>query len=100
MERKTLMYEKIKIDDNFINEIARYFEKQGECIQNIIDDYIIILNKVRSEGITGGETSDALKIFNDYVEKLNQVVYDESINIKKIILKFMLEIDVQDKYIY
>lgn len=88
------------IDDSYINEMAEYFEMQGKQLQCMVDSYIAALKRVTQEGVVEGETSDALKSFLEYAEKLNQVISAASIEIRDSVINYLEEIDTQDQYLY
>lgn len=88
------------IDDNYINEMAEYFEMQGKQLQCMVDSYIAALKRVTQEGVVEGETSDALKSFWEYAEKLNQVISAASTEIRDSVINYLEEIDTQDQYLY
>ncbi|MBD5534984.1 MAG: hypothetical protein HDQ99_04915 [Lachnospiraceae bacterium] len=88
------------IDEEYINEMAEYFEKQGKQLQNMADSYIAAMKRVVEEGIVKGETSEALRAFLEYAEKLNQVIVSTAIQIRDYTMDYLEEIDTQDQYLY
>ena len=78
--------------------MAEYFEKQGKQLQNMADVYISALRKVVGEGMVKGETSDSLKTFLQYAEKLNQVIVSTAMQIRDSTMNYLEEIDTQDQY--
>lgn len=93
-------YTELVIDDNYINEVAEYFETQGKQLQCMVDFYIAALKRVTEEGVVEGETSDALKSFLEYAEKLNQVISATSVEVRDTVMNYLEEIDTQDQYLY
>lgn len=93
-------YTELVIDDNYINEVAEYFETQGKNLQRMVDSYIAALKRVTEEGVVEGETSDALKSFLEYAEKLNQVISSTSVEVRDTVMNYLEEIDTQDQYLY
>lgn len=93
-------YTELVIDDNYINEVAGYFETQGKQLQRMVDSYIAALKRVTEEGVVEGETSDALKSFLEYAEKLNQVISATSVEVRDTVMNYLEEIDTQDQYLY
>lgn len=93
-------YTELVIDDSYINEMAEYFETQGKQLQRMVDSYIAALKRVTEEGVVEGETSDALKSFLEYAEKLNQVVSSTSVEVRDSVMNYLEEIDTQDQYLY
>lgn len=100
IRRLRMHYTELVIDDNYINEVAEYFETQGKQLQRKVDSYIAALKRVTEEGVVEGETSDALKSFLEYAEKLNQVVSATSVEVRDTVMNYLEEIDTQDQYLY
>lgn len=88
------------IDEEYINEMAEYFEKQGKQLQNIAASYIGAMKRVVGEGIIEGKTSETLKTFLEYAEKLNQVIISTAMQIRDSAMNYLEEIDTQDQYLY
>ena len=91
-------YIKINIDDSYINEMAEYYERQGKQLQGMIDSYLDIMKRVTEDGIVQGDTSEALKAFLAYAEKLRQSVLNVSTKARDMTGSYLEEIDNQDKY--
>lgn len=92
--------DKVIVDDGYMQDVSEYFESQGKQLQEIIDSYIRIMNRVAEEGISKGQTSDSIRRFISYAEQLNNVIADTSIEIKTVTMNCMEEIDTQDRYIF
>lgn len=88
------------MNEDYIFEMAEYFEKQGKQLQNIVDAYIVAIKRVTEEGIVKGETSETLKIFLEYAEKLNQVIELTAKEVRDSVVNYQEEIDAQDQYLY
>ena len=80
--------------------MAEYFETQGKQLQCMVDSYIAAIKRVTEEGVVEGETSDALKSFLEYAEKLNQVIAATSVEVRDSVMNYLEEIDTQDQYLY
>lgn len=93
-------YLKVIVDDNYINEMAEYFERQGKQLQGMIDSYIDAIRKVTENGIVQGDTADRLKSYLAYVEKLKQVVLEVSTEARDLADSYLEEICEQDQYQY
>lgn len=88
------------MNEDYIYEMAEYFEKQGKQLQNIADAYIAAIKRVTEEGIVKGETSETLRIFLEYAEKLNQVIELMAKEVRDSVVNYQEEIDAQDRYLY
>ncbi len=88
------------IDDDYCRAMGSYFEKQGNEMDDMIVDYISILEDVRSKGISDGETAKVLTAYINYVKKLNKKTGNVSKNIKGKIDRFLVQVDAEDKYLF
>lgn len=86
------------IDEEYINGMAEYFEKQGKQLQKMSNDYIRIMRKVVEDGIIKGETAESLSAFLQYAEKLNRVVASTALHIRDSAVNYLGEIDTRDQY--
>lgn len=86
------------IDEEYINGMAEYFEKQGKQLQKMSNDYIRIMRKVVEGGIIKGETAESLRAFLQYAEKLNRVVASTALQIRDSTVNYLGEIDTRDQY--
>ncbi len=86
------------IDEEYINGMAEYFEKQGKQLQKMSNDYIRIMRKVVEDGIIKGETAESLRAFLQYAEKLNRVVASTALQIRDSTVNYLGEIDTRDQY--
>lgn len=93
-------YLKVVVDDNYINEMAEYFDRQGKQLQGMIDSYIDAIRKVTENGIVQGDTADRLKSYLAYAEKLKQVVLEVSTEARDLASSYLEEICEQDQYQY
>lgn len=87
------------IDEEYINGMAEYFEKQGKQLQQMADYYIATMKKVVEEGVAMGETSETLITFLEYAQKLNQVIGSTAIQVRNSTMNYLEEIDTQDQYL-
>lgn len=86
------------IDEEYINGMAEYFEKQGKQLQKMSNDYIRIMRKVVEDGIIKGETAESLRAFLQYAKKLNRVVASTALQIRDSTVNYLGEIDTRDQY--
>lgn len=93
-------YLKVIVDDNYINEMAEYFERQGKQLQGMMDSYIDAIRRVTENGIVQGDTADRLKSYLEYAEKLKQVVLEVSTEVRDLAGSYLEEICEQDQYQY
>ncbi len=93
-------YLKMNVDDDYINEMAEYYEKQGKQLQGMMDSYIEAIRRITEEGIVQGDTSDRLKSYLAYAEKLKQAVQEASTEARDLAGSYLEEICGQDQYQY
>lgn len=86
------------IQDDYINEMADYYERQGKQLQCMIDAYMAAMRRVAGEGITIGRTSDALKSFLEYAQKLNQAIATAAMGSRDSAMRYLEEIAEQEQY--
>ena len=88
------------VDDEYCKAMGKYFVNQGEQLEKQINDYILILQDVKSKAIISGEVSDALSAYIEYVKRLNKKISNISTSTKSDIDNFLARIDSEDKYLF
>lgn len=88
------------VDDDYCKSMGEYFTRQGEQLDEIISEYISILNTVKSNAITSGQVSNALGTYISYVEKLNKQIGNISVSAKSSIANFLSQVDAADQYLF
>lgn len=58
------------IDESNCKELQKYFRDQGIEMENIISQYISILQVISDSGIVSGDVSNALKVYVVYACKM------------------------------
>lgn len=98
MKGKSQKEIKIKVKD--CCRMGSYFTKQGEELDQLIVDYISILQDVKNKGITSGDVSNALSSYINYVKKLNKKIGSISTSTKTQIENFLSRVDAEDQYLF
>lgn len=88
------------IDDEYCKSMGSYFAKQGEEMDDLIVEYIKILQEVKAKAITSGDVSKALSTYIGYVQKLNKQVGNISNSIKTQVNSFLARVDSEDQYLF
>lgn len=88
------------IDDEYCKAMGEYFVKQGEELDQLVVDYISILQDVKNKGITSGDVSNALNSYINYVKKLNKKIGNLSTSTKIQIDNFLAQVDEEDQYLF
>lgn len=88
------------IDDDYCKAMGSYFEKKGEELDQLVVDYISILQDVKNKGITSGDVSNALNSYINYVKKLNKKIGNLSTSTRIQIDNFLAQVDEEDRYLF
>ncbi|MEE1057341.1 MAG: hypothetical protein UH239_08860 [Acutalibacteraceae bacterium] len=90
----------LKFDDDFVRTQAGKLAERASDLQQGIDTYINILNKISSDAIMEGTTAEALNSFIEYVENLKDIVKIMGDEAKGMCLAFLSEVDDKDSFLY
>lgn len=88
------------IDDDYCRAMGDFFVKQGAELDQMISDYISILQDLKNKGIVSGDVSKALNSYINYVKKLNKQIGVVSTSNKTQINNFLTKVDQEDKYLF
>ena len=88
------------IDDDYCKSMQIYFMQQGEQLDELISDYVVILKEINSNAIVGGEVSKALGAYISYAQKLSKQFSDISSVSKIQINNFLISVDNADQYLF
>lgn len=88
------------IDDDYCQAMGKYFEKRGKQMDEIISDYIAILQDVKNGAITQGDVSKSLNAYISYVQQLKQKIGNISTSTKTGINNFLVRVDTEDQYLF
>ena len=88
------------INDEYLKSMGSYLVNLGEKMDSFVSEYIHILQEIQNTAIISGEVSEALYIFIEYVQKLNNQIGDISASVKTQIDKFLERIDSEDQYLF
>ena len=88
------------IDDVFCRAMGAYFVKQGEQFDQLVAEYVSILEEVKNKAIISGDVSQALNSYITYVKKLDKIIGNLSMPIKIEIDRFLTRIDSEDQYLF
>ena len=86
------------IDDDYCKSMQTYFMIQGEQLDKLISDYVVILKGINS--IVSGEVSKALSVYISYAQKLSEQFSDISSVAKIQINNFLTSVDNADQYLF
>lgn len=90
----------LQIDDDYCKDMGEYFEKEGLEIENFIDEYIAILERIKGDAIMKGDVSKALETYIQYAKKLKGQITGISTNAKSQVTKFLSSVDNADQYLF
>ena len=92
--------QELKIDDDYVTQMADFLEKRGNFLQDEIDKYLDTLGMIRDDAIIKGETANALDEFIGFAEVLREKISVIGENAKKAALGFITEVDEKDSYLF
>lgn len=90
----------LKVDDEYCNEVADYYRKYGEKINNCVNEYVIILKEIKKEAIKKGNVADALESYISYSKKMNGKFLRLAKDAQKYTKKYVEKIDDADQYLF
>lgn len=88
------------IDDDYCRSMGAYFTKQGQQLDQMISEYVAILQDVRSNAIVSGDVATALSAYISYAERLNKQIGNISTNASNQITAFLKKVDTADQYLF
>lgn len=88
------------IDDDFCKSMGTYFVKKGEEMDQMIVDYISVLQDVRNKGIVSGDVATALSSYISYASKLKKQIGNISSDVNNKINSFLARVDDADQYLF
>ncbi len=69
-------------------------------LNDIVEQYVSILNDIVNTTIQEGSTNEALRVFIDYATQLKKVLFSVGLNYKIDLRNYNKDIDVADKYLF
>lgn len=88
------------IDDEYCTAMGSYFEKQGKQLDQMVSDYIALIQAVRNTGIKQGDTAKAMDAYIEYAEKLRDQIGNVSDAAKDHVKHFLEKVDEADQYLF
>lgn len=88
------------IDDDYCRAMGTYVAKQGQQLDQMISDYVTILQDVRQKAIVSGDVATALSAYISYAEKLKKQIGNISTNASNQITTFLTKVDAADQYLF
>lgn len=88
------------INDDYILENTKNLAKSLKKLDEVYDKYLIILKNIHSNAITYGETSDALKTFENYASRIKDMLSDLGESLENSGIEYIESIDNADQYLF
>lgn len=88
------------IDDDYVATMGTYLNDKGTELQGFVDQYIQILEKIRTDAIIAGDTAKALDEFINFSKNLNVKIQELGASGKKQAEGFAIEVDEADSYLF
>lgn len=93
-----MMDTNIIIDDNYISEMGEYIFKKGMQLQNIMDEYLLIMEDCLNYGIVKGDTAEALSEFYVKMRYFKLIILETARDNKDILYQYLQKINDAEKY--
>lgn len=93
-----MMDTNIIIDDNYISEMGEYIFKKGMQLQNIMDEYLLIMKDCLNYGIVKGDTAEALSEFYVKMRYFKLIILETARDNKDILYQYLQKINDAEKY--
>ena len=88
------------IDDAYCTAMGTYFKRQGERLDQMVEDYIAVLKTIRDTGVTKGDIHTVLEGYITYAEKMKAKIGTISENAQSLVNKFLTRVDETDQYLF
>jgi hypothetical protein len=95
-----MSYEKIIVDDDYIEEMAQYYNDTGILLQNMIDAYISKMNSILDNAIKSGEVHEAIRSFVTCAEQMKGCINETAKLAKCAADEFLVQIDEKDNFLF
>lgn len=91
----------VVVDDNYTGQVKRNYQIAGQIIDEVIEGYVSILQKLTTEGGISGKTAEKVNAFAETVEALlKEIMTEWSEQITGQMKQYVEEIDRADAEIY
>lgn len=88
------------IDDAYCTAMGTYFKRQGDRLDQMVEDYIAVLKTIRDTGVTKGDIHTVLEGYITYAEKMKSKIGTISENAQSQVNKFLTRVDEADQYLF
>lgn len=88
------------IDDDYVTSVGTKAYQKAVKLEQIFEDYILILEEIKSEALVSGEISEALETYIECVRSLKGQLKKVSESLKTICQSFLIDINEADDYLF
>jgi len=88
------------IDDEYVVGVGGHCKTRGRELEDILIEYIAILEEIRTEAILEGEIANALTDYIACVKLLRDRITAISNNIQTVTNNFVTDVDEADSYLF
>lgn len=88
------------IYDDYIYDMAEHIENSGNKLQEMIDEYLAILQDLMTDGIVSADIIGKIQTCQEDAKSLEQVIMSTAEEIKNLMMVFLEEIDQKDQDLY
>lgn len=90
----------LQIDDDYCNEMKKYFTEQGTKIEGYLLEYVQILDSISKTAIKKGDVNTSLKEYISYAKKLKGQINNTSKTADNQVANFLKKVDEADQYLF
>ena len=90
----------LQIDDEYCENMKKYYTDQGEKLEGYLSEYITILENISKTGIKKGNINSSLKSYISYAKKLKGQINNASKTAESQVTNFLKSIDEADQYLF
>ncbi|WP_204871892.1 hypothetical protein [Pseudoflavonifractor capillosus] len=88
------------IDDEYVYAVGNDCNQRGKKLEDILDEYVVILKEIKSEAIMAGNVSEALEAFIGCVEPLKDQITELSQRVEERSSNFIQDVNDADQYLF
>ena len=90
----------LQIDDDYCNAMGQYFINEGKEIEEFLNEYISILESIKSTSIKKGNVANALESYIACAGKIKGQINDIASMAQNHCSKYIASIDNADQYLF
>lgn len=88
------------IDDDYVKSMGRFYRAMGNNIDQMIEDYILKLQEIKTSSIMEGDIAEALNSYITSAQALKEKAGDMGNEMKDLVNNFIADIDDADQFLF